>query len=809
MTYPNPCSCIQLSNGAQIPLQGVHVHARLSGLCSEVTVAHRYKNTESVPLEALYTFPLETGAAVCKFEAQVGDRHVVGQVMEKEEAFEKYDDAMADGHGAFLLDQERPNIFTASLGNLKPGVEVVVQVTYVALLNLEGDAVRFMLPTTIAPRYTPSMTPEVGQPDAERVNPPTLLAVPYGLTLDVEINAGSAIRCVESPSHTIRTELDGERAKVSLSAEQAAMDRDFVLLVEPRDPHQPRAGVTSDEQGSRVVMVTFRPGADDLRSDTGQEISFILDCSGSMGGDSIGEAKRALELCIRAMDEGDTFNVIPFGSSYRTLWPEPRPYNQSNLDEAIQFVRACDSNMGGTEILTPMRHVLGQAADPKRPRKVLLLTDGEVSNEDQVIALAREKRNTANVFAFGIGAGCSEHLVRGVAKASRGAAEFIYPGERIEPKVLRTFGRVRTPVLTDVKLDWGELRVEPAQSEIPPVFGGDALTVFARVNGGSTDAVTLRAGERSWRVPVDLERAPADTLVPTLWARTRIEELEMERAPRGSNQRRGQSDRRVGKIVELALRYNLMSKHTSFVAVEERQESDRTTTQAELRRVPIALTKGWGGQGSRAARGFGGAPGAPAPGALGGGGFDDGTRYSSPPAPPRPAPARMITGAAPPPPAAAPQKRRRSAQAKTKSKGMAQRVRDWVTGADDDAPAQAMAYHAAMLDEEEAGAPMFELAKAEAAPEPVDALYDVLLTQFADGHFEWSAALPGLFGSHTTAVGQAAASRPALVLTACVVWWLENRAASRSGEWGPAVAKARRWLTAQPDNFDAATVFDA
>lgn len=804
MTYPIPSCCITLSNGNQIPLEGVHVKARLVGLCSEVTVAHRYRNTETVPLEAVYTFPLETGAAVCGFEAQVGERRVVGKVMERDEAFEAYDDAMAEGHGAFLLDRERPNVFTASLGNLAPGAEVTVQIKYVALLNLEGDAIRFMLPTTIAPRYAPASAPKVGQPEADRVNPPTLLHVPYGLTLAVDVDVHSPLRSIESPSHTIRTTLDGNRAQVTLSSVDAAMDRDFVLLVEPQVSYEPVARVSRSEDGERVVMVSFRPDPSDLRTDTGQEISFILDCSGSMGGDSIAEARRALELCIRAMGEGDTFNVIPFGSHFRPMWTEPRPYNQANLDESIAFVRRCDANLGGTEILAPMRHVLERPADPARPRKVLLLTDGEVSNEDQVIALARAQRATATVFAFGIGAGCSEHLVRGVATASRGAAEFIFPGERIEPKVLRTFGRVRTPVLADLRLDWGELRVDAAPSEVPPVFGGDTMTVFAKVHGGQTDAVTLRAGERSWSVALDLEHAEVDALVPTLWARQRIDELEQDRTPRGSNQRRDGGDRKVGKIVDLALKYSLMSQHTSFVAVEERADADKTTQQAQLRRVPVALTAGWGGQGSlgpvrgRATTGAmralaSRAPASmapPAPGAM-----------PPPPASPAPASAPMFSPA-PPSPA------RPSAKKRSKG-GLLERAASLFGIGDAVEKAEASGYGASMQDAPAAyePAPTYFDKVADASPAPETSFYEVLMTQFADGHFAWTPALAGLLGTHAAAVRDASKSNESLVVTAVVVWWLENKVSANAAEWGTAVAKARRWLAGQPETFDATTLF--
>ena len=775
MTVPEKMHCgLKTRHGGEIPLKGVRVDARLSGPCSEVTVTHRYENQEKTDVEAVYVFPLEEGSAVSGFRARVGDRIIEGCVEEKERAFEIYDDAMADGHGAFLLDQERPNIFTASVGNLKAGQSAEVSVTYVALLNQEGKAARFSLPTTVAPRYVPDGPPEVGEPDGERVNPKAWFEVPYGLTLNIDIAAGSPIRSIESPSHAIRTELDGDRAKVTLAVREDALDRDFVLLVEPKESNKPLARVAREEDGTRVVMVTFVPAEDELEKAGPCEIDFVLDCSGSMQGSSIDEAKRALELCVRAMSEGDTFNVIPFGSTFQSLWDEPRPYNQSNLDEAVAFIRRCDANMGGTEILRPMQYVLDQHVDSTRPRQLLLLTDGEVSNEAAVITLCREKASSARVFAFGIGHGASEHLVRGVARASRGAAEFIYPGERIEAKVLRMFSRVRTPALTDVKMDWGGLEVEQAPKRVPPVFGGDALTLFGRVASGTAEKLVLRAGDNQWTVAVDPEKAESDGPIPTLWARHRIRDLEAGKGgARGSNQGRGKGeDRVVSQIVELGKRYGLMSKHTSYVAVEERADADKTTEQAELRRIPIALTKGWGGAGRTMAL----SAGPPMAGAA---------FHASAGPPPAPMPASMPLR-----------------QARRKRGGFADKVGGLFKGRTKSAQPE-MEYAAA-----EEGAPYLDTQTLSGAVTVgADPLYDLLLTQRADGSFLLTPALEGWLGNRAKRVRKEADKLgEALVATAVVVALLAAEMADREAEWKMAAGKAKKWLDKQADGVDGAAL---
>ena len=755
-----------------VALEGVKIDARLSGACVEVTITQRYRNREKTPIEAVYVFPLQESAAVCGFAALVGGELIAGKVEERERAFEQYDDAMMRGDGTFLLDQERPNVFTASVGNLRPNESIELQLKYVALAAREGDAIRLAIPTTVSPRYAPAGTTEVGQPDAERVNPPHWPQVPYGLQLNVEV-AAADLKRVESPSHPVRVELRDGGAQVELASDEVALDRDFVLLVERREPRRPEARVAREPDGRRVAMVTFLPELAPA-GDQGHELLFLLDCSGSMEGESITQARRALALCVRALNAADTFNVIRFGSHHEALWKTPRRFDQQALDEATRYVEQTHANLGGTDILAPLRALLEAERDPARPRRVLLLTDGQVSNEADVLALARKHQAGTRIFAFGIGAGASEHLVRGAARASRGAAELIFPGERIEPKVLRMFERARTPALDDAAVVWNGLRVEQAPSVLPPLFACDPLTVFARIEDGSASELELRAGGQRWSVAIDLEHAEAGGPIPTLWAREAIRELDDETSPRrGSSQQRPElDDKRRKRLVELGTRYQLLNSATSFVAVAARDANDQTTQPAQLRRIPVALTHGWGG--GRHALAVAGGARAPvnlAPSFVG-----------------RPAP--MAPGAMP---ASAPMARARF---------------DAVASFAGPARAEAKGRHDTTLGVAARGTAATPAHTRYAPPPPpasVDHLFDVLMTQRADGSFARSAALDAWLGperSKRLAVALAG-SDERVAITALVLHELQRAHADREDEWRPAAAKARAWLATQPAKFDA------
>jgi Vault protein inter-alpha-trypsin domain/von Willebrand factor type A domain len=591
------------ADAASVALAGVSVDAEISSFCARVVVAQRYVNRESHPIEAVYVFPLDEGAAVCGFEAIIDGTLVVGEIKEREDAFRMYDDAIEKGYGAFLLDEERPDVFQASVGSLPPGKEVLLKLTYVAELTVAGSGLRFSIPTTVSPRYAPAEDHRgVGRPDAQTLNPPVAWRVPYGLNLSVRLAMGGAITRIESPSHPASVTMNGRSATVTLSQRDVALDRDFVLSVECDGLDTPQAWIERDGNGGHAVALAFAP-------DLGQtmapcDVTLLVDRSGSMEGTSIEEVRNALQLCLRSMNPGSTFNIVGFGSKYQSLFPESRAYDEASLAEASAHVRAMSANFGATEILPALQFVLEQPRQPGRPRQVVVLTDGEVTNTDAVIALARRHAAHSRIFTFGIGAGSSHHLVNGLARAGGGSAEFIYPGERIEPKVVRQFGRLLSPALTDVRVSWGGLDAKQAPASVPPIFAGGRLLLYAFVNEVATSVtpatVRLSATSPSGPVSFDVEFDPSRVVdgrtVATLAARARIRELEESpewTSARGSHQRERKATSASREIVELSMRYGLMSRETSFVAVEVRETP--VLGDMQLRRIPIALTSGWGG----------------------------------------------------------------------------------------------------------------------------------------------------------------------------------------------------------------------
>jgi Ca-activated chloride channel family protein len=588
----------------RIALRGVRIRARVAGMSLKATVEQTFVNLEAEAIEAVYTFPLPEGAAVCGFEVVFFDKVFTGVVEETDRAIRQYDDAIAEGHGAYLLEQHRPDVFSVRVGNLKPRQAVTVRLTYVSDMVAVDRSIRLAFPTTIAPRYVTAsgMDPIDAAIEGDALNPPHVLSVPYGLSMEVEIDLGKGLTEVTSPSHHVLVSRGDARGGwvVGFAGGVAEMDRDVVLELAMAREQEPFALAATSAAGERFIAVNFLPEFEEDVAEgspaAARETVFLLDCSGSMTGQPIEQATAALECCLRCMSAGDTFNVCRFGSRYEILSPKSLVYSAKTLKQATLFINQ-RADLGGTELFAPLEEILRHRPAIGEVRNIVLLTDGQVTNEPAVIALAKGARAHNRIFTFGIGAASSAFLVNGLARVTGGAAEFIAPGKRIEDKVLRAFGRLASPPVSEVEIDWGDADAQVTPRFLPPLFDGDALRVFARLPGRVPSSVTLRcntaAGPRSWTVPVREGADPAQVL-PTLWARSMIRTIEEEDGVQETASISGPSLDR-SRLVELSKQYNLLCGLTSFVAIEHRSLEDRNEGRPELRRVPVVLAAEWGG----------------------------------------------------------------------------------------------------------------------------------------------------------------------------------------------------------------------
>lgn len=606
MSNKNPVEGVLFQeNGNAVPLVGVDVHGDIVGRGARVKVSQKFRNTEKKAIEAVYKFPLPENAAVCGFRALIDGRIVEGRIEEKEKAFEIYDKALADGHKAQLMDEERPNIFTLSVGNIKQDSTVIIEITYITLLDSHNSEARFSLPTTISPRYTPqSQKDEDGIPVSDIVNPLFEFEVPYGLRININVHDMKAISSIESPSHTINTRLNGEDYSITFSSDTAPMNKDFVLTIAYKKDFINRAFIfrDNDETFMQVDITpdetteTGKPG----NLPQGREIVLLLDCSGSMEGDSIREAKQAMEIMIKALRPGMMFNIYRFGSNFQKLYTRSKSYNESSAREALQYLSETDASLGGTEILAPLEDICNKELSTGQHRDIILITDGEVSNEDEVMKLVKRNIDTTTLSTVGIGNGPNEFLIKGAARTSGGAFELIAPRERIEPKVLRLFQKVMAGSIGNFKVDCG---VNIEQMPVHPIaYMQQRTSVFAKIEDSNPQGKSVkvtgntRAGLREWII--DLEEINSQDLpISKLWAREKIRDIEeSSEFLTGSRQHLRGEGKKYKNVVDISRKYGIISRSTSFVGVEKKSDAEETTSDMVLQVVPSCITEGWHGE---------------------------------------------------------------------------------------------------------------------------------------------------------------------------------------------------------------------
>ncbi len=511
--------------GAAIPLVGVEVGGEVLGAHARVLVRQKYRNTEKLPIEAIYTFPLSSQATLVGFRMTCDGREAVGVVKEREAAFAAYDEALASGHGAALLEQERPNVFTASVGNLLPGEETIIEVEYLERVQADEGALRLMIPTLVAPRYIPGAPggdrtmhgwadPTDRVPDADRITPP-LGDVHYGIKLDLTFDLGRALE-IESPSHAISVvDVDG-KPHVRFAHETVSLDRDIVLVARGLG-EQTLTTLALHKADATYFALTVVPDLSGLgRRAPRQDVVFVIDISGSMEGASISEAQAALRLCLRHLREGDRFNVIAFDDRYDLFAKTPLPVTQKTLEDADRWVSAL-ATRGGTEILQPLLEATRQTPDGV----IVLLTDGQVGNEAEIVEQVLAKRDRARIYSLGIGTNVSDWMLRELGRRSGGAVELIHPGERIDEKVVAQFARAVAARVEEVKVAFPDLDVgEQAPAEKPPLVDGEPWVIFGRIESGARGSCRI-SGQLDGKpfeleVPIDAREASSRPVIVKL-----------------------------------------------------------------------------------------------------------------------------------------------------------------------------------------------------------------------------------------------------------------------------------------------------
>jgi len=585
------------------PLKSTAVKADISGFLSRVTVRQEFENSFAEPIEAVYVFPLSQNGAVDTMTMTVGDRIIRGKIMRRDDARKTYETAKSNGQTAALLDQERTNIFTQSVANIMPGERVIVEISYVETLKYEDGAYEFVFPMTVAPRYIPG-----GVKDAAKISPPVTTRNGSDITVEVNLNAGVPVEEIRSSTHDInQVNFSPNAAKITLKDEKTIPNKDFILRYDVTGKRIEDAILTHrDARGGFFTLILQPPDKVVTEDRTPKEIVFVLDTSGSMSGFPIEKAKEAMKLSLDGLYPEDTFNLITFAGDTAILFDKPMPATQANLDAAQQFL-AERQGYGGTEMMKAIKAALDPSDASDHLRIVCFMTDGEVGNDDQIVAEIQRHPN-ARVFSFGIGSSVNRALLDKMAVEGKGEAEFVGLQDDGSKAAKRFYERVRTPLLTDLSIDWNGMPVADVYPrQLTDLFSAKPVILHGRYTKAVNGTIKLKgklAGQPYEReIAVNFPEADAaNDALSTLWARTRIDDLSMTRL-KATNEKSGTEI--DSAITNLGLEFGLMTKFTSFVAVEDKVSNPNGTPTKVA--VPSQLPEGMRPTGSEAE--YGGATG--------------------------------------------------------------------------------------------------------------------------------------------------------------------------------------------------------
>jgi len=567
------------SPGGLVPLTalGSNVELTVTGPMVRARMVQRFVNGTGQPIEAVYAFPLPESAAVDGLEVQVGERRIVGVVKEKKEAEKTYATAKAEGKTAALVQQRRPNLFTASVAHVLPGEVVEVHLAWLQEVRAEDGRFQVTLPLTSMPRCPARSVSGTEQPE-----PP--LAFPTA-SVSVEFAPGTPASTLASPSHTLQVE--GARATTG----EVPADRDvtFTWGLPEKDAPTGSLFVEEREDGSRYGLLFLAPPAGGKDEGIPTRTLFVVDISGSMDGPSLRQAKEALLRALNRMQPYDELNLIRFDDRSEALWETFHPAASGDLDTARRWVASLASR-GGTDIEGALRHAmkLTSAHPSATPTRIVLVTDGAVDDEDEVVSEVARNLGDARLHVLGIGAAPNRALVRKVAQFGRGTCTFVDRAERVAEITDTFLDRLARPALTDVEIAWsGTPPLDIRPWPIPDLYVGQALAVSVRLPQGTVPGAPTLRGRRGMEdvtvtlpSPAVVERGSG---VATRWARA-VVEGSLDTLASG-----GDPEAVRKEVVALGTGFSIVTPYTSFVAVDT---TPRVAADVEDAMLPQCGTDG-------------------------------------------------------------------------------------------------------------------------------------------------------------------------------------------------------------------------
>jgi Ca-activated chloride channel family protein len=562
---------------AIVPAVKSEVRITVTGPIVRTTVTQTFHNTTGRCVEGLYVYPLPELSAIDTLKMTIGSRVIIGEIREREQARKEYEQAKSEGRKAALVEQQRPNVFTTSVSIVMPDEDAIIEIAYQEMARYENGEYRLRFPMVVAPRYSPAQT--LANSVAAK-----LPFTPSGsnnnggtIALSVDLQPGYSVRNIVSAQQVKSETLGNRHYRVTADSSTLDASHDFELSWQPDLGTNPDATVLTEKLGDdtyALIMVT-PPARSAVRLP--RETIFIIDSSGSMEGASMQQAKAALLLALGDLKSGDKFNIIDFDSTARPLFSDSKFADAKSIDDAKSFVEKITAD-GGTEMLSALN--LAMPEHPSTPsatvRQVIFMTDGQVSNEQELFSFIHARLGESRLFTVGIGAAPNSHFMRNAARFGRGTFTYIGDVQQVQERMSELFAKLDAPVMTSINVRSSDATAESWPERVPDLYRGEPLVVAMRVRDANAK-ITLHGsiGSEPWSKELTLPAAGANEGIARLWGREKIESL-MDHIADGSDPNGVEAS-----VIGVALQHHLVSQYTSLVAIDQTPQGLNPTCKAE------------------------------------------------------------------------------------------------------------------------------------------------------------------------------------------------------------------------------------
>ena len=556
-----------------LPVKSIKLDTKIENQVATTHVEQVFRNDTAYTLEGTYFFPIPETASIKEFAIWENGKKLVGEVRSREEARRIYDEIVRQQRDPGLLEYAGKDLFQASIFPIPPNSDKKLELVYSQILNADSGTAAYRYPLGTGKNLWRRQNSDIEIRNGNK--PEQNFGTVSG---KIEIIGREALRNIYSPSHQIEVNKNGE-LRATISFETTSNNNDFQLFYGMSDNDFGMSLITYREPGKDGYFLMTLSPKDNLseRELVNKDIVFVLDTSGSMAdAGKIDKARSALLFGIRNLREGDRFNVINFAGEEHLMEANLIKADKAGITRGIEFVEDLKPT-GGTNINDSLKAALRQFDSSSRPKMLVFLTDGlptvGESDADKIVANAQEiKVANLRMFPFGVGYDVNTRLLDLLATKNGGLAEYVEPKEDLEVKVSNFFSKVNSPVLTDMKLDFGSVETDLTYPrELNVMFKGSQIVLIGRYKNdedieNAALKLTGKTGDRTRQFEYfNLKfpkRADKNDFLPRLWASRRVGWLVEQVRNNGENKEL------KDEIIELGTRYGIVTPYTSYLATD-------------------------------------------------------------------------------------------------------------------------------------------------------------------------------------------------------------------------------------------------